>query len=151
MGAESAPPSKWVLRALDGLQYGVVLSGVVVLVAAGAAYALALVTRGPDSIATVRPLLAAKWLLFVLGFFLMALGAFRMRPAAPYKEHSRFSLDLRNSREAEGLAAIAGRLPPLSLYDPRPADRLSTGGRLLVGSLVMLAVSALLEVGGVRI
>ncbi|WP_435197586.1 DUF7555 family protein [Natronomonas sp. EA1] len=147
----AARRSTWALRALDGLQYGVVLSGVVVLVASVAAYALALVARGPDAIATVRPLLAAKWLLFVLGFFFMALGAFRLRPAAPYKQNARFSLDLSNSRDAEGIAALAGRLPPLSRFDPSPTERLSTGGRLLVGSVVMLAISLLLELGGVRI
>lgn len=143
-------PSKWTLRVLDGVQYGLALTLTVGVVAALLTYLLALVSRGPDSLALVNPLAAVQLVLFFGGFATMAFGALKLRPEAPYKDNSRFALSLPNTDtdDDEGFADQVAGLPPLSWYDPTPADRLSDGGRLLVASGVMLLVSFLLEVVG---
>lgn len=140
-------PSTWTLRVLDGVQYGLALTLTVGVVAALLTYLLALVSRGPDSLAFVNPLAAVQLVLFFGGFATMAFGALKLRPEAPYKDNSRFALSLQNTdADDEGFADQVAALPPLAWYDPTPRDRLSDGGRLLVASGVMLVVSFLLEV-----
>lgn len=144
--AASRPP-RWALRALDGLQYGLALTVTVGLVAVVLAYLLALVSGGPDTIGAVNPLIAVQLLLFFGGFAVMAFGALKLRPEAPYKEHSRFALSLPDSGSGEGgFSQQVAALPPLGWYEPAAAERLSDGGRLLVASGLMLLVSFLVEV-----
>lgn len=143
---------RWALRALDGFQYGVALTATVAAVAVAGAYALALLTRGVDALTAVDGPLAAKWLLFFGGSGAMALGALKLRPSAPYKENSRFAVEVSDTRGGGPFAATVTALPPLAWFEPSDDDRLSDGWRLLVASALMLATSFLLEAAlGVRI
>ncbi|WP_255198119.1 DUF7555 family protein [Halorarius litoreus] len=143
--ATSRPP-RWALRALDGLQYGLALTLTAGVVTAALTYLVALVSRGPDALALVNPLLAVQLVLFFGGFAAMAFGALKLRPEAPYKENARFGLSLPDSGSAEGgFSEQVADLPPLGWYDPADSERLSGGGRLLVASALMLLVSYLVE------
>lgn len=106
------------------------------------------------AVATVASLLftgrlvAAKWLLFVAGFWLMALGAWKLRPPPAWRDGAgRFGLE--NSRGDGRLQGLVDRLPPLRAAPPVDAERFSDGTKLLTASVLTLAVSVLLELGGV--
>lgn len=141
-------PSRWTLRALDGLQYGLGVTLTASVAAALLAYLLALAAGGVDALGSVNPVISIQLVLFFGGFAAMAFGALKLRPEAPYKENSRLSLSLPDSGtgEAGGFAEQVTGLPPRGWYETTDDDRLSDGGRLLVASGLMLLGSFLVEI-----
>lgn len=128
--------SEHVLRLADFLFWVAAVAVVVV----GAALVL--------GIAVGEGLLAAKYVLFVVGFLLFGLGSLAIQPAPPQKDERRVSLEGGGETRLE--AAIQ-EVPPLR-DDHLPFDaRVERGIKLFVASLVVLGVSVLLELGfGVR-
>lgn len=126
-------------KALDGVQYGVVLAGVIVVV------------TGPVSLLVAGDLVLVKLLLFGVGLVLMGLGAVKLRPRQRHvldeqgDWRPRLSQALPdNTTSEDGFGGMVNDLPPASWY-VGPADRLTDGGRFLVAWLVVWAVSYLME------
>lgn len=127
-------------KALDGLQYGVLLTAVL----------FAALT--PLSLLVAGDLVLVKLGLFLAGLGLMLFGTVKARPrqqhlhAAAEDWRPRLSNYLPEDTYAEdGFGGLAHRLPPASWYVRGQADRLSDGGRFLVAWLVAWAVSYVLE------
>lgn len=117
-------------QAVDALAYAAVLTGAVAVV--GAAVGLAF--RGN--------LIAAKRLLFLVGFGLIGYAAFRLRPRSRWR---RDSTRKNGGRPPRGLQAVVARALPATVRPPT-ARRLSAETKLLVAGAVMLLVSMLAEV-----
>ena len=115
-------------QALDAVVYGVVVVAAVVVVSA------------VISVPIGWGLVGVKYALFFLGFFLFGFSAFRLRPTPPWKDS-----EDPERREESRFGAFVQRIPPLDRYGLVPDDRLSTAARLFVASLLMLALSFLLE------
>ncbi|MFB6095988.1 MAG: hypothetical protein ABEJ74_01195 [Haloferacaceae archaeon] len=129
---------RWSLRTLaDALAYAGVLTALVAL--PGAAVGLAF--RGD--------LVAAKRLLFLVGFALLAYGSFQLRPSPPSSGQAdpagRRGSDPTARDEPRGIQALVGRALPATVR-PAPADRLPIHAKLVVAALAMLLASLLLEV-----
>lgn len=94
--------------------------------------------------ATGEGLLGAKYVLFLVGFLTFGLGSLAIQPASPDDGSKRVTLS--SDDEARFEAALQ-ELPPLR--DGRlPVDRrVGRNVKLFVTSLVVLAVSAVLEIG----
>lgn len=134
------------VRAADAAGAGSVPVGVKVLDVAVYAVALtALVAAVGVAVGALRgngPV-AAKHLLFWVGFLLLGLGSWKLRPEPAWNRETR--LTLRDSRRASPFQRALHRLPPLSRYE-LPRDRLPSDGlKFLAGSLAMLATSAAME------
>jgi len=125
------------LRTVEFVLWVAAVGAVVVVLTAGAGY---VVGDGP---------LGAKYALFVVGILLFGVGSYGIQPVPLHKDERRLSLD--GPRETRLEAAIQ-RVPPLR-DDYLPVERrVGRGPKLFVTSLVVLAASALLEVGlGVRV
>lgn len=120
------------LKLLDGLQYAVVLNGVVVAVLA------------PLTVLATGSLVALKWFLFLFGLPLIGYGPLKLRPALREKD-SRSRFHVGDSYASAGFGGHVGRLPPVSLFDPEPTEHLSDGGRILFAGVGAWAVSFLME------
>lgn len=127
-------------QALDGLQYGVLLTALLCAVLA------------PVSWLVAGDLVILKQGLFAAGLVLMLLGAVKARP--PQRHVLEPDVDWRprlsrhlpaDSYATAGFGGVVHRLPPASWYVGGEADRLSDGGRLLVAWVVAWAVSYVLE------
>lgn len=116
-------PGPRALQALDAVVYAAVLTALVAL----AGLALGLV-RG-------NGLLAAEYLLFWTAFLVMAMGAWKLRPRAAWKDEARLNVA---AKQDTPLARTVRRLPPLSRYDLERHERATDGAKLLLASLVML-------------
>lgn len=119
-----------VRQAVDALAYAAVLTGAVAAV--GAAVGLAF--RGN--------LVAAKRLLFLVGFGLIGYAAFRLRSRSRWR---RDSTRKNGGRPPRGLQAVVARTLP-SAVRPPPDRRLSASTKLFVAGAAMLLVSMLAEV-----
>jgi hypothetical protein len=117
-------------KALDGLQYGILLTAVVCLVFA------------PLSLLLVGDLVLLKYLLFFFGFLTLAVGSWKLRPPARGRDGSRFAVS--NSRSDRGFGAFVNSVPPAAWY-LGPEDRLSDGSRFAIAGLFLLVGSFLLE------
>lgn len=127
-------------QALDGLQYGVVLTAFVTAVLL------------PPSLLLGGDLVLVKQGLFLVGMALMLIGALKARPdqqhvhAAAENWRPRLSNYIPGDTYAEtGFGGIVHRLPPAGWFLRSRSDRLTDGGRLLVAWLVAWTVSYLLE------
>lgn len=120
-----ARPGPRALQALDAGLYAVALTALVALV--GVAVGL---VRG-------NGLVAAEYLLFWAAFLVMAAGAWKLRPRAAWKEESRVAVE---PTEDTPLSRAVRRVPPLSRYDLERRERATDGAKLLLASLLMLAV-----------
>lgn len=125
-------PGETALRFVELVFWVIVVTGVIVAVALGLGFAAG------------EGLLGAKYVLFVVGFLLFGLGSLGIQPTSPNEEKRRLSLD---SDEENRLEAAIQEVPPLR--DERlPFDRrIDRGVKIFVTSLVVLAVSAILEFG----
>jgi hypothetical protein len=128
------------IKLLDGLQYGVALTGVLVLATA------------PVSLLLSGDLVLVKFLLFVAGLLLMLVGGLKARPRQQHVLDEEEDWRPRLSRampddgySEDGFAGLVNRLPPGAWYVRGPRDRLSDGGRFLVAWLVAWAVSFVME------
>lgn len=126
-------------KALDGLQYGVVLTGVVV------------VATSPVSLLVAGDLVLVKLALFMLGMALMLLGAVKLRPRQRHVVDEQADWRPRlsqampdNTVSEDGFAGLVSDLPPAAWYVGR-TERLTDGGRFLVAWLVAWGVSYLME------
>ncbi|MCU4801224.1 hypothetical protein OB920_12660 [Halobacteria archaeon HArc-gm2] len=119
------------IKAVDGVQYAVVLTALVVAVCT------------PVGLLATGSLVGLKWLLFLVGLFLIGVGTVKLRPPPAGRENPRFGLT--NSRADDGLGGLVGRLPPVAWLEPTPADHLSDGGRFLLAGALSWAVSFGLE------
>lgn len=118
-------------KALDGLQYALVGTGLAV----GAGGAVSLLATGD--------LRALKWLLFLGGLLVLAAGAVKLRPAPVWRDEPRRAFA--NGYTDSGYGAAVGDLPPASRFVTQRTDRLSDGGRLFLLGVVALATSFALE------
>lgn len=126
-------------RALDGLQYGVVLTGVLVVASA------------PVSLVVTGDLVLVKLVLFLAGLLLLGVGAVKLRPKQRHVLEDqadwrpRLSAALPDNTTAEdGFAGLVSALPPAVWY-VGPGDRMTDGGRFLAAWLVAWTVSYLME------
>lgn len=119
------------IKAVDGLQYAVVLNALFLLVLA------------PASLLVTGSLVGLKWFLFLAGLLMIGVGSVKLRPPPPGRERSRFGIA--NSRADDGLGGLVGRLPPVASYGPAPEDHLSDGARFLLAGAVTWALSFALE------
>lgn len=100
----------------------------------------------------------AKYVLFVAGFLLFGLGAFSIQPSKPLKTEKTDDggLTVVRTDTEDDDAGVSGvtegrlegtlaRVPPLTWYPLRPADRLSGGAKVFVASLFVLGLSLTLE------
>jgi hypothetical protein len=116
------------LQTLDLVAYAVVVTSVV--------FCLGLVT----GLAVGNGLIGAKWLLFGVGFLLVAYGALRLRPTPKWKDESRLDF----GDDPRGLQkAVADALP--ADYRLPTDDRLPVGLKLFVAGVTVLLTSFLME------
>ncbi|AFK17801.1 hypothetical protein E6P09_03385 [Haloferax mediterranei ATCC 33500] len=116
------------IKFIDAGAYALVITAVVF----GLGALLALLVR-------IRPLLGAKWFMFLVGFVMLAYSALKLRPTPLWKDKEK------PSREPVGIqAAVAGALP--SKYYLPASERLSVSAKLFVASLSVLATSLAMEV-----
>lgn len=127
-------------KALDGFQYGVVLT------------ALVMVGFTPLSLLISGDLVLVKYGLFAVGLVLLLLGSVKARPKQrhmldPDQDwRPRFSRYLPQDSYAEdGFGGRVHRLLPAAWFVDSQSDRLSDGGRFLFAWLVTWAVSFLME------
>lgn len=119
-----------VAKALDGVQYAVILTVILTAVFA------------PLSVLLTNDLVFLKYSLFYFGFFTLAIGSWKLRPPARGNSSSR--LDVENSRADTGFGAFVNKVPP-GVWYVTPADRLSDGTRITLAGLVLLLLSWILE------
>ena len=123
---------RWLwMRAVDGLQYAVVVN------------ALLLVVLAPAAVLVTGSLVALKWLLFLVGLLFIGVGSVKLRPPPAGRESPRFGVG--NSASEDGLGGLVTRLPPVAWYDPDPGERLSDGARILLAGATAWVVSFALE------
>lgn len=117
-------------KALDGIQYAVILTAAVTAVFA------------PISVLLTDDLVLLKYVLFFFGFLTAAIGSWKLRPPARGNASARF--DVPNSRAESGFGAFVNSVPPGAWY-LNPEDRLSDGARIAMAGLALLIQSYLLE------
>jgi hypothetical protein len=120
------------LQVLDALVYALAVAGVLA------------VGTGALSVGFGGGLVGAKYLLFFLGFVLFATGAIGMRPTAAWKDDEESAAVVGRAEETRFQGTLH-RLPPLRRYELAPAERLSAGTKLFVASVLVLAISFVLE------
>lgn len=117
-------------KALDGIQYAVLLTAAVVAVFA------------PISVLLTEDLVLLKYVLFFFGFLTVAIGSWKLRPPARGNSSARF--DVPNSHADSGFGAFVNSVPPGAWY-LSPEERLSDGARIALGGLALLLMSYVLE------
>lgn len=118
-------------QALDAAVYAVVLVAVVV----GASAVV--------SLPVGWGLVGVKYVLFVLGFFLFGVSTFQLRPRPPWKDDD--TGETVGTRDESRFQRLVQRVPPLGRYGLAPDDRLSPAAKRFLSSLLLLAVSFVLE------
>lgn len=132
----------WTFRIVDLLVYVVVVTVVCYL----PLFALAAVAAGPGLVVHAG---------FVAGFLMFGYAIYLLWPSPPWNAEVTDEGELKiernteestlGDREETPLQRAIQRLPPLSLTERPPTDRLSRGLKLFVASLAVLAVSYLTE------
>lgn len=121
---------------LLGLVRGLAYAAVVAAAATVAAVVLGVVTGGG--------LVRAKYVLFFVGFGLMAVATATLWPSSP--EDLEDDPSIPEEPGASGVERVVEAVPPASwLPAPRPGARLSRGSKLFLASLATLAVSYAME------
>jgi hypothetical protein len=116
------------LQTLDLVAYAVVVTSLV--------FCLGLLA----GLVVSNGLIGAKWLLFVVGFLLVAYGTLRLRPTPKWKDESR--LDFGN--EPRGLQTFVSDALPADYRLPTD-ERLPVGLKILVAGVTVLLTSFLME------
>ena len=94
-----------------------------------------------------RPAPGAKYGLFVFGWLAFGYGTFKLLPSRPWKDDDGDvpgPLAVGAGEETK-FQSLVQRLPPARFRRIPPVQRLPTGVRVFVGSLVMLATSIVME------
>lgn len=135
-GGATGRSRTFALIALDALAY----AGLV----AAATLALALV----GAVVTGGGLARTKLILFIVGWLLLMVATVRLWPRSPkdVDPGAGTAAATVTPTERTRIEAAVAALPPLR-YLERPSHRLSPPAKLFVGSLLVLAISLLLEVG----
>ncbi|ELY44390.1 DUF7555 family protein [Natronorubrum sulfidifaciens] len=102
------------------------------------------------AIATGGGLVRAKYLLFVGGWLLLAYATVRLWPSSPDNVDPQPTTQYRDSLPETGESTrfqqFVQTLPPVRWMQPPPPDRrLTISGKLLLSSLLILALSFLME------
>ncbi|PSP74048.1 hypothetical protein BRC86_07290 [Halobacteriales archaeon QS_3_64_16] len=119
------------LQVLDALVYSLAVTGLLTLAASVL------------SVGFGGGLVGVKYLLFLVGFALFAIGAIGMRPTPAWKNGD--PTGIVGPDEETRFQGTLHRLPPLRRYDLAPAERLSAGAKLFITSLLVLGTSFFLE------
>ncbi|MFC4544299.1 hypothetical protein ACFO5R_20425 [Halosolutus amylolyticus] len=102
------------------------------------------------SVATGGGLVRTKAFLFVGGWVLLAYATVRLWPTSPEDvgdpQRNRVGESLPETETSTRFQTFVRRLPPMRwIQSPPPEDRMTTQGKLLLGSLLVLLLSFLLE------
>jgi hypothetical protein len=124
-------PRAIALKTLDAATYAVAVAAIAFLAGSVASFALG------------GGWVGVKFVLFFVGFGLFGYATFRLRPKKPHEqEGDRTAVDKDDETRFE---AVLGRLPPLMWVHVTPSDRFSPAAKLLLGSVLVLATSFLME------
>lgn len=94
-------------------------------------------------------LIGAKYALFIVGALLFGLGSLAIQPTPTYKDSKRISLEGPHELRFE---AFIQQLPPIRGHHLPPEHRIDRSTKVFVTSLVVLAVSLVMEFWfGVRV
>jgi hypothetical protein len=116
------------LQTLDLVAYAVVVTSAVFCLGLAAGLAVG------------NGLIGAKWLLFAVGFLLVAYGALRLRPTPKWKDESRLDF----GDDPRGLQRLVADALPADYRLPTD-DRFPVGLKLFVAGLTVLLTSFLME------
>lgn len=98
-----------------------------------------------------RPAPSVKYGLFVFGWLALGYGTLLLTPTPPWKDDKEASFNLSdvftgpNRNPDTKFQRLVQALPPARFQQIPHHVRLSTGGRVFVGALVMMAVSIVME------
>ncbi|WP_330631294.1 DUF7555 family protein [Halocatena halophila] len=123
----NGPPVRY-RQLLDLLVYDGAITTIVLLVG----LLVGLITGGG--------LVTAKFVLFVVGFVLLAIGTFKLRPRPPWKDESRIP-----SMDEQPLQIWLYDHWPLDSHGCRPPDRLPIGLKIMGAGVLVLVVSFVME------
>ncbi|KAB1197659.1 MULTISPECIES: hypothetical protein [Haloferax] len=130
-------PRRIGVKTIDAVVYAVVLTGVVFTLTATVSVGLG------------GGLPGAKWLMFFLGFTMLAYASLKLRPKAAWKGGRDDGGLFSGSDEPVGVEKLVGGLLdtvlPASLR-PEPNERPSSGVKLFLAAVCILATSFLMEV-----
>lgn len=129
-------------QVLDALVYALAVTVVSIAFGVVVIAIIALLTKG--TLSGIRWLYGLQWVLFLLGFLTMGLGALKLRPPPAWKDDPR--LGISDSRRDTPLQRAVQRLPPLAGREIESEDRFSDGAKLLIASAVMFVTLFLLGV-----
>lgn len=87
---------------------------------------------------------SAKYALFFVGVLLFGVGSLGIQPTPPHRDRRRFSVE---SDDQHRFEAYIQEIPPLRGERLRFDQRVGRGKKIFVTSLVVLAVSAVMEFG----
>ncbi|WP_411964963.1 hypothetical protein [Haloferax sp. YSMS24] len=129
-------PRRIGIKTIDAVVYAVVLTGVVFVLTALVSAALG------------GGLPGAKWLMFFLGFTMLAYASLKLRPKAAWKGGRGGGL-FSGDDEPVGIEKLVGGLldsvlPPT--LRPEPNERPSSGVKLFLAAVCILATSFVMEV-----
>ncbi|WP_410766075.1 hypothetical protein [Haloferax sp. DFSO60] len=128
-------PRRIAVKAIDAVAYAVVLTGVVFLFTALVSF----VAGGG--------LPGAKWLMFFIGFMMLAYASLKIRPRAPWKDGDGGGLFAGDDEQVGVASVVSGlldRLLPPHLR-PAPNERPTNGSKLFLAALGVLLTSFLME------
>ncbi|MFC7167167.1 DUF7555 family protein [Halospeciosus flavus] len=119
-------------KLIDAVQYAVAVTVVAAVVSA------------VPSVLLGAGLVGVKYGLFVLGFLAFGYASFLLQPVKPWKSggHRRD----REAGEPTPFRRFVRRLPPAAWFPIEPEERFGREVKLLLASVVMLAVSYVMEV-----
>lgn len=121
-------PSLRARQALDAVVYASALAAVVVAGATLASFALG------------GGWVGVKFILFFVGIGLFGIGTFKLRPTPPWRDEKRLP-----SSDRAVLQPALEELPPLNRYGIRSGRQVPMGMKLLLGSVLILGVSFVIE------
>ncbi|KAB1187092.1 MULTISPECIES: hypothetical protein [Haloferax] len=130
-------PRRLGVKTIDAVVYALVLTGVVFVLTATV------------SVAAGGGLPGAKWLMFFLGFTMLAYASLKLRPKAAWKGGGDDGGLFSGSDEPIGIEKLVGglldRVLPPALR-PEPNERPSSGTKLFLAAVCILATSFVMEV-----
>lgn len=123
------------LQALDALIYG------------GAVVALLVSVSAVVSFPVGWGWVGVKVALFFVGFLFFGVSALQLRPKPPWKREESDGDSESGKRKETHFQVLVQRIPPLGRYGLAPDERLSPATKLFVASVLVLAVSYVMEAG----
>ncbi|ELZ87187.1 hypothetical protein C453_02514 [Haloferax elongans ATCC BAA-1513] len=130
-------PRRFGLKTIDAVAYAVVLTGVVF----GLTATVSVLAGGG--------LPGAKWLMFFLGFTMLAYASLKVRPKAAWKDGRDDGGLFSGGDEQVGIEKLVSSLLDVTLpptLRPGPNERPSSGTKLFLAAMCILAMSFAMEV-----